>query len=308
MALSLHDITTFLTIYETGGVNAAARRLDLSRSIISSRLSSLEDELGTQLFVRSTKAMTPTDAGTLFYQRTSILVQNLEDAVDDVRPEESGLCGTFRIAAPVSLTLSYLQSPINEFTRQHTDLRVSVDLDDNMVDLASGLYDVAIRIGRLSDSSLKARKLADSRRILSAAPSYLAERGVPKTLDELSDHDAIGYANQPISHEWEFKDAKDQGWKPVKMSPRFVSNNGETMREAILSGLGLCVLPEFLIADQLRSGELVPVLEDYELTMDGIYAVYLPGREHSKKIRAFIDHLVEFFGSDLPWERASDDS
>ncbi|MEM7081119.1 MAG: LysR family transcriptional regulator [Pseudomonadota bacterium] len=296
MTISLKDVTAFLAVYESGGVNAASRRLSVSKSVISSRLSSLEEEIGTPLFIRSTKSTTPTGAGTLFYQRASAVARSLEDAVEDVRPENRGLCGTLRIAAPVSFTLARLQAPVIEFAGRHPELRVSVSLNDEQVDLATGVFDLAVRVGRLRDSTLKARKLASARRVLCASPAYLSERGTPKSLADLIDHDTIGYANAPISREWEFKDASSDTWDPVKVVPRFVSNNGETMRAALLAGLGLCAIPEFLVADDLESGQLVRVLAEYELTLDGIYCVYMPGREQSKKVRAFIDHLVSHFG------------
>lgn len=299
MAISLKDISAFIAIYESGGINAAARRMNLSKSVVSGRLSSLEKEIGTALFNRSTTSITPTEAGTLFYQRASELARCLEDAVDDVRPEKDGLVGTFRIAAPVSFTLACLHEPLTAFADQHSQLRVSIDLDDRVVDLVSGAYDVAIRVGRLRDSDLKARKLADSRRLLCAAPTYLAARGTPKSIDDLLDHDTIGYANTPVSHEWEFKDASSDRWDPVKVIPRLVSNNGETMRAATLKGLGICAIPEFLVTDQLQTGQLVHVLPDHALTTDGIYCVYLPGREKSKKVRAFIDHLIAVFDRGL---------
>lgn len=302
MSISLSDITAFLAVYETGGVNAAARRMSLSRSAVSKRVADLESALGSALFTRSTTSMTPTEVADMFYQRASVLVRELEDAVNDARPDTVGLSGSLRIAAPVSVTLSFLYAPLIDFARRHEALRVAVDLDDKFVDLANGGYDVAIRIGRLRDSSLKARKLAESRRIVCASPAYLQAFGEPKIIEDLADHKTIGYANSPLSQVWDFMAPGDSAIRTVRVTPHFVSNNGETIREAALAGLGLCVLPSFLAADALRNGDLLAVLEDLPPTKSGVFAVYPPGRERSPKVRAFIDHIAAFFAAGPPWD------
>lgn len=302
MTLSISDITAFLSVYETGGVSTAARRLGLSRSVISNRVSSLEETVGAKLFARSTKSMIPTDAGTMFYNRASILLQELEDAVNDVRPSDRSLRGTFRIAAPLSISLAFLREALVGFARKHSDLRLEIELDDKMVDLTGGAYDVAIRMGRLKDSGLRARQLARGRRVVCASKSYLETFGVPRNLNELSDHQTIGYSNQSNNREWEFEDPQSGDAISVKVVSQFACNNAETMREAAMAGLGLCILPEALVDPQLQTGDLVRVMEHIELTDVGLYVVYLPGREQSAKVRALIEYLTLYFKDVDPFD------
>jgi len=302
MRIQLDLIVAFHAVMETGGVNAAARRLRLSRSVVSKRIMDLEAALGVDLFVRSTVQMTPTEAAQEYYARTAFLIQELEDAANDVRPDASGLSGTLRLAAPLSVSVSHLRDVYVGFAKRHPDLHLAIDLDDRVVDLAGGGYDVAIRIGRLPDSSLKARRLADSRQVLCGAPSYLEQHGEPRTLEELIQHRTIGYANTPTSQMWRFAPAApDEPEQTVRVLPGFVSNNGETMRSAAIAGMGLVLLPEFLVSDALRDGRLRPILADTEPLHGGVYVVYPPGRGKSRKVRAFIDHLVEAFAGGPPW-------
>ena len=302
MRIQLDLNIAFLAVMETGGVNAAARRLGLSRSVVSKRIMGLEAALGVDLFVRSTVQMTPTEAAQEYYGRTAVLIQELEDAANDIRPDASGLSGALRVAAPLSLSLSHLQEIYVAFADRHPDLHLAIDLDDRMVDLAGGGYDVAIRIGRLPDSSLKARRLTDSRRVLCASPGYLERHGEPQSLDELIQHRTIGYANAPTSQIWCFAPtAPDEPEQTVRVLPGFVSNNGETMRAAAMAGMGLVILPEFLAHEALQDGRLRPVLAERAPVHDGVYLVYPPGRGRSRKVRAFIDHLVEAFADGAPW-------
>jgi DNA-binding transcriptional LysR family regulator len=238
--------------------------------------------------------MIPTDAGTMFYNRASILLQELEDAVNDVRPSDRSLRGIFRIAAPLSISLAFLREALVGFARKHSDLRLEIELDDKMVDLTGGVYDVAIRMGRLKDSGLRAKQLARGRRVVCASKSYLESFGFPSNLNELSDHHTIGYSNQSNNREWEFEEPQTDDAISVKVVSQF-AYNAETMRDAAIAGLGLCILPEVLVKDQLRTGDLVRVMDHIELTDVGLYVVYLPGREQSAKVRALIEHLTQYF-------------
>ena len=290
----MEEVATFLAVFEEGGINAAARRLGHSRSAVSKRIVNLEAALSIALFVRSTTKMTPTDAGSAFYEKAAPLVAGLEDAANDVRGQEHGLSGTLRITAPVSLTLSHLSDAITAFCTDHPELKVVIDLNDRTIDLTEGGYDLAIRIGRLPDSSLRARTLRDSPRLLCGSPAYLAATGVPKAMDELSAHRTIGYDNVHAASQWRF--SVDGLERSVTVQPSFVSNNGETMRAAALAGLGLVLLPSFLVETQIADGTLVAIDLDGTPLPDTIQAVYTPSKEASPKVRAFIDHLVEAFG------------
>ena len=290
MKLSLRDLTAFRAVVEAGGVNAAARRLGLSRSVVSKRVADLEAALEVTLLHRSTVQAVPTDAGEAFYARTAAILQELEDSANAVRGKGDGLSGLLRISAPVDATSAFLRAPMLEFALAHPALRRSVDLDDRMVDLTGGGYDVAIRIGRLRDSALRARKLSVSPRILVASPAYLAEHGTPETIDELPGHEIIGYANAAVSQIWRFE-GPDGAERTVRVVPRVTFNNGDSMRAAAVSGLGLVVLPTFITTQDLAAERLVEVTLPEHVLPDTVYIVYQPGRIVPLKVRAFIDHM-----------------
>jgi len=300
--VSLVEVATFCAVYETGGVNAAARRLGLARSVISKRLTDLETALGKPLFVRSTVHLTPTEVALRFYARTAPLLSGFDDAVNDARDAGSGLIGSLRLSVPINATTAFLAEPILRFALAHPDLRVQVDLDDRVVDLATEGYDLAIRIGRLRDSALRARRLATSPRVLCASPDYLQAQGAPATLDEIPGHRTIGYGIAPVSQTWQFgaPDAATEQ-RSIQIVPQFVSNNGEVMRTAALMGLGLTVLPAFLVHADLASGRLQRLLAETPPTPDGIFAVFPQERQGSPKVRAMIEHLQAECQGRLPW-------
>lgn len=296
MSLQLEDIRTFLAVVEEGGVNAAARRLDLARSAVSRRIANLEAALGAELFVRSSTHLTPTEDAIAFYRRAERLLLELEDAANDLRPAASGLSGALRIAAPMSFTLAVLNDCLIEFAVQHPDLRLAIDMDDRHIDLAGEGYDLGVRIGRLPDSALKARKLGVSHRIICAAPTLLDRHGRPEHPEELKHLPTIGYANAPASQHWRFHRTDDPGEeRGVEVRPRLLMNNGEAVREAGIAGIGAVILPRFIVGEAVLAGRMEPILPGWTPLSAGIYAVYPPGREKSTKVRAFIDHLAARF-------------
>ncbi len=300
--ISLVEVATFCAVFETGGVNAAARRLGLSRSVVSKRLSDLEQALGRPLFVRSTTHLKPTEIALGFYERTASLLTGFEDAVNDARDTGSGLIGSLRVSVPTNAATAFLGEPIVRFSIAHPDLRVQIDLDDRLVDLVTEGYDLAIRIGRLRDSALRARRLGTSPRVLCASPGYLHERGAPSTLDEITRHRTVGYGIAPVSQIWQFTSTNlSSELRSIQIVPEFVSNNGEIMRTAARLGVGLTVLPAFLVHDDLATGRLVALLPETPPTPDGIFAVFPQERQTSPKVRALIDHLQGELASGLPW-------
>ncbi len=291
MNLSLQDIQAFRAVIEAGGVNAAARRLGLSRSVVSKRVADLEAKLGATLLHRSTVQAAPTDTGEAFYARAAVILEDLEDAANAARGTGDGLSGLLRVTVPVDAMAAFLRTPIIAFACDHPDLRLEVDLDDRALDLTAGGYDVAIRIGRLSDSALRARRLGDSPRMLVASPDYLAAHGTPAALDDLTDHHAVGYANAAVGQVWRFVGA-DDAERSVRVVPRVAFNNGDAMRAAAVEGLGLIVLPRFIVKADVEAGLLAEVVLPERPISDDVHAVYAAGRDTPLKVRAFIDHML----------------
>ncbi|WP_137919589.1 LysR family transcriptional regulator [Hydrogenophaga sp. 2FB] len=304
------EIEAFVAVVEAGSISAAAVRLDVAKSVISKRVSALEDCLGVALLQRSTRRATPTTGGLEFFERSKAVLQELEEAAHAVGGRQRGLTGTVRLALPMSFGHMHVLPALMPFLKQNKDLLLQVDLDDRHMDLVQGGYDLAIRIGMLADSGLIARRLAHSQRALCCSPEYLARKGQPTTLADLAHHDCIGYGLVSSSHIWQFettgKDARrlDEGRVATTVRARIVANNGEAMVQAVLNGLGLAVLPTFLVGGLLKSGALVPLaLEGLRPTMDPVNAVYTQSRNLSSKVRAIIDVLAAAWAGDVaPWD------
>jgi DNA-binding transcriptional LysR family regulator len=299
------DVLTFIQVVEAGGITAAAARLNLSKSVVSKRIGDLESGLGAELFRRSTRRVVPTDRGAAFYEKMRALVAEFDNAVEEASLRTGALQGRLRITAPMSFGTAHLGPVLAAFARRHPELELAVDLDDRIVDLVGDGYDMAIRIGRLQASSLVARKLCPSRRIVCCSPDYAREKGLPASVAELSAHPCIDYAHVQTGRLWQFAPSTPGGQpRTVMARSRITANNGEIMRDMALAGLGLAVLPLFIVHEQLRQGTLINALAAAVPLADTIYAVYPPTRHVSRRVRALIDHLVAALGDTPPWELA----
>lgn len=303
MHYSFDNIAAFVQVVESGSISAAAQRLNLAKSVVSKRITDLEAELGVDLFHRSTRGVVATDKGIAFHLRAREIMRELDSAADEITDRSDDLCGQFRIAAPMSFGTMVLAPLLFSFLRRHSRLEVALNLDDRMVDILGEGYDLAIRIGRLRDSSLVARKLAVSRRVVCCSPDYVKKNGLPSTIEEIANHSCIGYANTHSSQLWQFEPGR-RGDQPRSLTirSRIVANNGEAMRDAAIAGLGLAVLPVFIVAKALANGELINALTEPRPVDDTIYAIYPHTRHVAQKVRAIIDHLVQAL-ADPPWER-----
>lgn len=303
MAWRLDDLRTFLDVLETGSMTATAARLDLAKSVVSKRIADLETALGTSLFQRSAGRIRPTETALSFGARVQPLVTGLDEAAANAAWGERGLRGRLRVTAPMSFGILHLGPIIAGFAVRHPDLAIEIHYDDRTVDLIASGFDVGVRIGVPQDSSLVARRLCEDPRAVCAAPSYLAERGTPRHLADLDQHDGIDYAHLPASQIWQFLDPQNPSGDAVSTAPRsrILANNGEAMRDLAIAGLGLALLPRFIVSNALRDGRLVPVLPGLVPRPLTIHVVYPPARPLAPKIRAFVDHLVEGIGPRPHW-------
>jgi DNA-binding transcriptional LysR family regulator len=304
MSWRMDDMIAFLRVVEAGGITAAAARMELAKSVVSKRLRDLEAVLGVQLLRRTTRRVVATEQGQALYARMSPLLREVDDAVDEIVESTGPLRGRLRVAAPMSFGTLHLGPIVLEFARAHAQLELALDLDDRMLDLIASGHDLAIRIGVSTDASLIARKLCVARRALCCSPGYASEHGVPRSIEEIARHASIDYANLTATRLWQFEPAR-RGEKPrsVATRSRIVANNGETMRDAAIAGMGLALLPLFIVGPALQDGRLIRVLPDEEPLPHPIAAVYPPTRHVSRRVRALVDHLVRAFRSPPPWER-----
>lgn len=299
----LAAIEAFVRVAECGSFSKAAERLNSSKSVVSRQVGALEAELGARLLHRTTRALTLTEAGRGYFERAGRILADLAEANSSVGQLQAAPRGRLRISAPVSFGFLHLAGVIPDFLERYPDVDIDLVMNDRFVDLVEEGFDTAVRIGKLEDSSLVARKIAPARRTISASPAYLQKRGTPASPDDLKAHECLCYSNLGLSQEWRFVRADGRPW-PVEVRGRLHANNGDALRAAALRGFGLAVLPSFLVGSDFQSGALVSVLDAFMAQDSGVYAVYPHARHLSPKVRAFVDFLAERFGPDPYWDRA----
>jgi DNA-binding transcriptional LysR family regulator len=299
-SVDLVDVLAFVRVVETGAFARAAERMDISKSILSRRVARLEEQLGAKLLTRTAQGAQPTDIGQAYYQRASNILADLEAAKEIVADAVTQIAGPIRITAPLTFGSQHLAPALADFARSHPKVELDVSLNDKTVDLLAGGYDMAVRIGTLTDSSLIARKIAPVRGVVVASPKYLDERGRPQHPRELAEHDLLFYANIPAYEQWRFRIGNR--WEHVKGRARFRADNGDMLREAACAGLGIVSLPSFIASSAIQSGGLEVLLREFPLEEIGLYLVMPPGRASTARIRTLIDFLAARFGPEPSWD------
>lgn len=296
------ELEVFVAVVEAGGIGAAADRLGLAKSAVSRRLAELETRLGVTLIHRTTRQLNLSDDGRAFYERSVAILADLDEAEAAVRQAHGALTGRLRVTLPQSFGLLHLAPLILAFMQRHPELRFELDFNDRQVDLLQEGYDLAIRIARLEDSSLIARRLAPIRSGLYASPDYLARRGIPTTAAELQQHACLVYSNPREPDLWTYTDPEGRPGS-VRVSAHLTSSSGEFLLRAALDGQGLIRFPTFFVHQELQAGRLQAVLTDHGWPELSAYAVYPPTRHLSRRVRAFIDYLVEALAGEPYWDR-----
>jgi DNA-binding transcriptional LysR family regulator len=302
MLKHLDDLTLLLRVADLGSISAAARALDLSVAVASQRLRRLEKSLGVRLLHRTTRRLRLTIEGTALVERGRPLVEDLEALAGSLQEAAGEVSGTLSVTVPASFGRQYISPLLPEFLRRHPRLKLHIDLSDQARDLVREGFDLAIRIGELHDSTLVAKRMARSQRVLCASPAYLKRRGVPKTPDDLAEHDCLPLSREGSGAVWRLR---DPGGNPVsvRVSGPLESNLGEVLRDAALAGLGIALHSTWHVCEDLRAGRLQQVLPRYSLPESGIYAVMPQRRLVLPRARAFADFLAERFGDPPIWER-----
>jgi DNA-binding transcriptional LysR family regulator len=301
--LSVADLSAmaaFVQVVEGRSFSVAARGLGLTRSAVSRQIAGLEDRLGARLLNRTTRRLSLTEAGAVYYEHCARILAEAVAAERAVADLDAAPRGLLRINAPMSFGQNHLGPAVAEFLAVHPALKVELTLDDRVVDLVGEGYDVAVRIAELPPSTLIARRLAVNRRVLCAAPAYLARAGRPRRPEDLTRHACLGYTYLATGNDWRFRGP--DGPVSVRIDGAISANNGDVLRQMGLAGLGILLAPTFIVGDDLRSGALLPLLEDWSDADTGIYAVYPPTRHLSPKVRAFVDFLAARFGPRPYWD------
>lgn len=304
MKLDLQEIETFLRVVELGGVSRAAEDLGLSKSVVSKRLSDLEQRLGARLLHRSTRKVSATENGLGFYQQARDALGLLRQAAEAASLTDNSLRGRLRMLSPMSFGTLWLAPLIAEFMGLHPELEINLQLDDRVGDFEREGFDLCIRISHIEDSALIARQLGRSSRVLCCSPAYLAKYGMPQRIEDLAAHDCIGYSNVASARFWSFDGDEALPQQPsIAPQGRFASNNGEVMCAMALGGQGLALLPRFIAHRYLNEGSLVQVLPQASPRDYGIYALYPRSSRGLNKVLAICDFLQQRL-ADPPWEQA----
>lgn len=285
----LTAMRVFAAVVDEGGFSAAARRLNMSKSAVSTWVRDLEADLGTGLLNRTTRSVTLTEAGRRYKARVEQILADIAEAEDEAGSATLNPRGVLKLSVGTSFATRVVAPLIAPFVARYPEVEIDLNLSDRFVDLVEEGFDLAIRIGNLADSSLTARKLGETRRVVAAAPSYLDRHGRPGTPEDLRHHNCLIYS-LTNGGGWSFQ----RGGKSftVSISGNLAANNGEVLRQAAIDGLGICLAPTFILGDVLADGALVPLLTSYELPPLGIHAVFPPNRHLSAKVRSFIDFLA----------------
>lgn len=297
--LKLDGISSFVAIAEAGSISGAARRLQLSKSVVSERLAELEQGLGAPLFHRTTRKMSLTEDGLGFLERAVPILRELDEAAAEVAQRRGELTGPMRLSAPVTFGRMHLGPALYAFLAQHPGISMTLELDDRRVDAAAEGFDAVLRHGVVADSRLVAWVLAPSRRHLVASPGYLARHGRPTSLAALAGHQALHYTNRGIA-DWRFVDTRPEEFVRPRVALRV--NNGDMLRDAALAGLGLALLPSFIVGAELKAGTLVAVDVGRAVEPESIYLAHPDGRRASAKLRALAQWLREAFGEPPYWD------
>ncbi|HST37737.1 MAG TPA: LysR family transcriptional regulator [Allosphingosinicella sp.] len=292
----LIDVLAFARVVETGSFARAAERMALSKPVLSRRVARLEEKLGARLLTRGARGAQPTEIGKAYYARAANVFAELEAAEEVVAEAVTQLAGPIRLTAPLSFGITHLAPALAEFAVAHPKIELDIELEDRTVDLVSGGYDVAVRIGRLADSALIARRIAPIRKAVVASPAYLDRHGRPETPADVAGHDVLLYAYE----QWRFQ--VGTRWETVRVSPVMRSNNGDMLLAAAEAGFGLCMLPSFIAAPSLEAGKVEVVLRDYPLEEGALHAVMPPGRATTARVRALVDFLAQRFGPEPSWD------
>jgi len=290
----LTEMEAFATVVDQGGFTDAARKMGISKSAVSKHVSSLESRLGARLLNRTTRRVSPTEIGLAYYDRARRVLNDAGEADALVSSMQSAPSGLLRISVATDFGVNHMSPILGDFLADYPDITVNMVLNNRYVELISEGFDLAIRIGEMEDSSLRARKLTETAKRLIAAPGYFEQYGRPEKIDDLNEHKLLHYSNQSAGNVWkltapsgEKRQVRTQGWLTV--------NDGQSLLNACVSGLGIAYLPSFLYAEALAEGLVEEAMPALPPESQGIYAVYPPGRYTQPKVRTFIDFLVEAF-------------
>lgn len=299
----LVEMSTFVAVVDAGSLAAAARRLGASKSVLSSRLTSLEGRLKVVLFNRD-RQLQVNQAGLRFYEHCVSILDDIASAEDGMQSSYAGFSGNLRIATPMVLGLRYLSPILTEFAIAHPDLRLDIQASDDFVNPLDESFDLIIRAGRIPDGAVVAKPLVPNHHVICASPAYLERNGVPQHPDALANHDGLFYSLSQNEHFWTLP--VGDGTQRFAIKSRLRSDSGFQLLDAAKAGLGLTIMPTFLASDAIVAGELMVVLPEYAPQGSVISVIFKPAKRGSQKINALVDLLAKRLGNPPIWDAVLD--
>jgi DNA-binding transcriptional LysR family regulator len=297
----LRSMQIFVEVARSAGFSAAAERIGLSRAQVSKSVMQLERHLGTRLFNRTTRRISLTDVGKAYLERCIDILQDIDETEAIAAAQTREPRGRLTVSAPTSFGILHLQQALPAYLRQYPQVQVALNLADRFIDVVDEGFDLVIRIAELEDSTLIARRLAPCQRVLCAAPAYLEQHGTPRVPQDLALHRCLVYSNELKADSWRLQGPG--GIESVRVNGPVCADNGDILRASAVAGLGVTLLPTFIVGADLRAGRLRQVLADYCPPTISIYAVYPSRRYLSARVRSFVDFLAAYFGEQPEWDR-----
>jgi DNA-binding transcriptional LysR family regulator len=291
----LSAMETFVNVVEAGSFSGAARRLNVGQPAISKTVAQLEDRLGVRLLLRSTRGLTPTEAGQSFYERARRSIEEADEADRAAQGAGAGLSGPLRICAAVTFARLRIVPHLDRFLAQHPKLTIDVVLDDRNIDMLEEGIDVALRMGALADSGMTAKKIAQCQLVVLGTPAYFKKAGKPKIPSDLGGHETIVHSRPGGGNTWTFRRGSTEA--AVTTAGRLKFNAAEGVRAAVLAGMGMAIASEWMFEQELRDGSVKRVLADWDLPPMDLWAVYPTGRMASAKARAFVAFVEEIMAA-----------
>lgn len=296
----LNSMRHFVEVARESGFTPAAEKLGLSRAQLSKSVMQLESALGTRLLNRTTRRISLTETGKTYFERCLSILEDIEDLEASTTEENKTPRGRLSICAPTSFGILHLQDALMEYQNQYSEVQINLSLTDRFIDVVEEGFDVVIRIAALEDSSLVARKIAPCKRLFCTSPEYLQKNGAPHVPQDLAIHPCLIYSNELRADTWNLEGPN--GIESVKVNGPVCADNGDILKTAALNHMGVTLLPTFIVGDELKTGKLVQVLDDYCPPDINIYAVFPSRRYLSVKVRSFVDHLNDYFGDTPYWD------
>jgi DNA-binding transcriptional LysR family regulator len=297
----LNSMAIFVEVVNQEGFTAAAEKIGLSRGQVSKSVMQLEEHLGTRLLNRTTRRVSLTEVGRIYYERCVAILSDIEEIEGIASEQTDKPHGTLSLSAPTSFGILHLNAAIPQYIEQHPQVRISLSLSDRFIDVVSEGFDLVIRIAALEDSSLIARKIAPCKRVFCASPAYLEQNGIPQVPQDLAIRPCLVYSNDLRPDTWVLDGPN--GTESIKVNGPVCADNGDVLKAAAVAGLGVALLPTFIVGSELRAGRLQQVLADYCPPEISIYAVFPSRRYLSAKVRTFVDFLSGCFGEHPDWDQ-----